>query len=329
MKVEICHNRDDWDKFVYESVHHEFLQSFVWGEFQQATGKEVLRLQIFDQGIVVGQIQGFVHNLGLGMKYLYMPRISDQRTAIRDQILNYIKDKFTFVRVEPAKGFGLAKKFEFESKKTKCRQPQHTLILDVTKSTEELLAQMHSKTRYNIRLAEKKGVEIRNDKDADIFWKLNQETIDRNKFKSHDKKYYTKMLEMDIAHQMTAYFDQTPIASYILIKYGDTMTYLHGASSDQHRSIMAPYLLQWQAIKFAQEQKCKYYDFWGIANIASEAEAGAQCFHNFCWQEDHRLSGVTRFKVGFSGEVKSYPDAFDVIFSSLKYKLYKVVKKFL
>ena len=325
MEVKNCQNKNDWEKSLNSATHHEFLQSWEWGEFQKSAGKEVLRLQVWDGSDVVGQMQGFVHNLGLRMRYLYVPRINDQRSTISDQVLNYIRDKFIFARIEPAGEFEVSGEFNFE--KIKCRQPQNTLILDITKSAEELLADMHSKTRYNIRLAEKKGVEIRNEKNIDVFWKLNQETTDRNKFKSHDKKYYAKMLEMDIAYQLTAYYEDTAIASYILIKHGDTLIYLHGTSSSQHRNVMAPYLLQWEAIKFGQEQKCKYYDFWGIAKTVSEYGEGVKCFNNFCWQEDHRLAGVTRFKVGFGGKVKSYPDAVDVIFGKTRFMVYQSLRK--
>ena len=299
----------------------EFLQSGEWGHFQQSVGKEVAYFDVGGQNI-----QGFVHKLGLGFKYLYLPRllISDFRFQI---LVDKIKDlDFSFIRIEPIEDLS---KIRSTKSVTNNRQPRTTLILDLIKSEDELLVSMHSKTRYNIRLAEKKGIEIKQEKNVDIFWKLNKQTTDRDEFKSHDKEYYESMLEMDICYQLTAYFEDEPIASNILIIYKNACTYLHGSSGDKHRNLMAPYLLQWKAMQLAKEKDCHYYDFWGVAPMLDEEKVKTTCFNNFCWTVDHKWTGVTRFKVGFGGVVKKYPQAFDIILQKNKYRLYKFIKKFL
>jgi len=187
---------------------------------------------------------------------------------------------------------------------------------------------MHPKTRYNIHLATRKGVVVKEKKDIEIFWELNKKTTERDEFKSHDKKYYQKMLEQSFCHQLIAYHNDQPIASNILIVYNGTATYLHGASGNVSRNLMAPYLLQWEGIKLAKSLGCIKYDFWGISPQAKTGEPST-CFHNFCWMLNHRWTGVTRFKAGFGGEYVEYPQAFEIPLNKFKFKLYCLAKKIL
>ncbi len=331
MEIKKCENKQEWEKsldFVQGEKKMldkaEFLQSWDWGEFQKSTGKEVLRLQIVENGGVVGQVQGFVNSLGLGIKYLYLPRLRTYDLG-HMTLIGYCKEKgFSFVRVEPVDILRLK---SYVLSPIKNRQPATTLLLDLTQTEEDLLQSMHSKTRYNIRLAEKKGVEIKLAKDVEAFWKLNEQTTGRDKFKSHDKNYYAKMLDNNFCHQLTAYYDYQPIASNLFIVYGDTCTYLHGTSSNEQRNLMAPYLLQWEGIKMAKKLGCKYYDFWGIAPVMKEGEGKMTCFNNFCWQVDHPWTGITRFKTGFGGGTREYPQAVDIVLNKFKYFIYKLARK--
>ncbi|MBU2541989.1 aminoacyltransferase, partial [Patescibacteria group bacterium] len=203
MDIKICENRQGWEELPFGSTQGkektldkaEFLQSWDWGEFQRSAGKEVIRLQIEENEVVIGRMQGFVHELGMGMKYLYLPRavISNWKLVISSDLLAFLKKKkFIFLRIESAGKLPIT---NYQLQFTKNRQPATTLLLDLEKSEEALLQQMHSKTRYNIGLAEKKSVEIKSGKDVEAFWKLNEETTGRDKFKSHNKDYYAKMLD--------------------------------------------------------------------------------------------------------------------------------------
>jgi len=325
MEIKKCENRQDWEKYNKTLNKAEFLQSWDWGEFQVTTGKKVLRLQMVENGGVVGQVQGFVYVLPLGVRYLYVPRfqISDFRFQIISDFLK--KQKFSFCRIESSERLNLQSTI-YDLQSIKNRQPKTTLILDLEKSEEELMQEMHSKTRYNIRLAEKKGVEIKSGKDIEAFWKLNEETTGRDKFKSHDKEYYRKMLDNNFCHQLTAYHDYQPISSNLFIVSGDTCTYLHGTSSNEQRNLMAPYLLQWEGIKMAKKLDCKYYDFWGIAPVMKEGEGKVTCFNNFCWQVDHAWTGITRFKTGFGGSTREYPQSVDIVLNEWKYGVYKLAR---
>ena len=174
-----------------------------------------------------------------------------------------------------------------------------TLVLDLNKTEEELLAEMKQKTRYNIKLAEKHGVKIRisdnSENDFKDFWNLAQETSKRDGFKIHPKEHYKKLLsichpeprhggakdlvnENEISVEIPRFtrndklcvklflteYQSRVIAANIAVFFGKRATYLHGASSNEYRNLMAPYLLQWEQIKEAKKRGCEIYDFWGI-----------------------------------------------------------------
>jgi lipid II:glycine glycyltransferase (peptidoglycan interpeptide bridge formation enzyme) len=275
-----------------------FLQSKEWADFQKSLGRKVWQIDS------VGVIK---HNLPFGKSYLYSPRC--RGNFLLEDFLKKIKEiakkeNAIFFKVEPTE---INKKFGL--RKSKDIQPRKTLILDITKSEQELLNQMHYKTRYNIGLAEKKGVRIKRDKNLfEDFWKLMEETTKRDGFKPHPKEYYKKMLEIPEVELFGAKFGNKIIAANIVVFYNKTAIYLHGASDYEHRNLMAPHLLQWEQIKEAKKRGCAEYDFWGI--------------------DEQKWPGVTRFKKGFGGQEVIYPGAYDLIFQPAWYKIYKLVKKF-
>ncbi|MFA4831367.1 MAG: peptidoglycan bridge formation glycyltransferase FemA/FemB family protein [Patescibacteria group bacterium] len=335
MEIKIGKNKESWNNWFLKQNGAEFLQSWEWGEFQNNAGKEALRLQVVEDGLVKAQFQGFAHKLPFGFKYLYVPRADFKNLKLETgnwklEALRYLREKdFTFMRLEPSSPIS---SFKFLISPAQNRQPQTTLVIDISSPEEKILQEMHPKTRYNIRLAEKKAVAVKKEKDSAVFWQLNEETKKRDGFRSHDKMYYQKMLELPNVFQLTAYLENKPIASNICVYFGDTFTYLHGASANAHRNLMAPYLLQWEGMKLAKSLSCKYYDFWGISpsiKCQRPGDGGKQpetCFHGLCWRADHQWIGVTRFKAGFGGFVKEYPKAVDVVFKKAGYKLYQLVR---
>lgn len=325
MELKIAENREEWDAWFLSHGNFEFLQSWEWGEFQKNTGKAVFRFQGVENEKVVCQVQGFTHPLKTRFAFFYAPRVNPSKKF--SELLKdfFKKQNILFLRFEPVSDISCPSVV-----KVKTRQPQNTLILDISKTPAQLLEEMHSKTRYNIRLAQKKEIEIKEEKNIDLFWELNEQTTKRDGFKSHDKEYYEKMMECEFVHQLNASYEGQPIASLLLIFFGKRCVYLHGASGDEHRNLMAPYLLQWCAIRLAQEMKCTEYDFWGIAPVIhTEVDANSLAFHGYKWQGNHRFAGVTRFKVGFGGEVKDYPEGVEIPVSSWQYNLYRLLKKIL
>ncbi len=321
MSIELCDNRAEWLR------SQEFLQSWDWGEFQSAVGHAPIRLQSLQDGKVAGQLQGFVHDLGWGIRYLYAPRCLEEHLDLQALGDFLKKEGIAFLRLEPQQDRSSLKAISYKLKAVNNRQPQHTLLVDLTKTEEEILAGMHAKTRYNIHLAEKKDLTISQEKNADVFWKLNQETTARDAFKSHGKEYYTELLKLPIAHQLTAFQDGVAIASHILIISGDTCTYLHGASGNTGRNLMAPYLLQWEGMKLGRSLGCARYDMWGVAPQKKQGDGTVTCFHNYCWDSTHPWTGITRFKAGFGGAPHAYPNAVDIILQPMKYRLYQLVRR--
>ncbi|OGL63340.1 hypothetical protein A2839_04830 [Candidatus Uhrbacteria bacterium RIFCSPHIGHO2_01_FULL_47_10] len=198
-------------------------------------------------------------------------------------------------------------------KKTNSIQPAHTLITNLSLSSDELLANMHEKTRYNIRLAEKKGVVIEmRTASIDEVWPVFEATASRDAFRLHGKEYYRKMIENGVAFLAIAKHENDILAANIMIDFGDTRTYLHGASSNVKRNLMAPYLLHWELMKDAKSRGMTSYDWWGVTQI--DAPAG------------HPWSGISRFKRGFGGEEVSYPDAVDVVLKPMRYAAYRFAR---
>ncbi len=304
----------------------EFVQAWDFGEFYRSIGRDVRRFSV-SVGSTTYFVQGVQQKHFLGIMYLYIPRIDLPSEAISVLASELKQRGYTFIRIEPLKVFQLP---EYFCVATHNRQPDHTLLLDVNASGEELLAHMHSKTRYNIRLAEKKGVRVTEESSADLFWQLNVMTVERDNFKNHNREYFEKLLQLPAVRQLVAWYEDTPIASVLLFQQGRTMYYFYGASANEYRNVMAPYLLQWQGMLLAKKLHCDTYDFWGIAETGEGQEReGVQCFHGLCWDTSHPLSGVTRFKVGFGGRVKAYPQAVDIVLQPVRYGIYTGIRKVL
>ncbi|MFC1678182.1 lipid II:glycine glycyltransferase FemX, partial [Patescibacteria group bacterium] len=213
-----------------------------------------------------------------------------------------------FLRFEPRNQLRI-KNYELRITKTIDVQPSKTLILDIKRPEGDILNQMHHKTRYNIRLAEKKGVIVRKalSDDFEKFWNIMEETRTRDGFRLHPKDHYEKMLDLNNMILLVAEYNNKIIAGMILSVYGDMGTYVHGASSNQYRNVMASHLLQWQAIKITKSKSCNYYDFNGI--------------------DEAKWLGVTRFKKGFGGEIIDYPGTYDLVVKQILYRFYLLLRR--
>jgi peptidoglycan pentaglycine glycine transferase (the first glycine) len=320
---EITDN-NTWKAFLEDKPVFEFLQSANWSKFSQKQGKKVICIVIkTNEKEYYTQI--IIQKIFFGLSFASLVRVdSSWNSEIFLELSTYLKKKYNcvFIRVEPVSNIEILSSIRILN-----RQWKNTLLLDIKQSEDELMAQMHSKHRYNIRLSKRKGVEIKIEKDVDIFWDLNKETKKRDNFSSHDKDYYDEMLKLENVYQYTAYFEDKPICTGIFIHTGKRFVYVHGASSNSNRNVMAPYLLQWRAILCAKECGATEYDFGGIAEKKEEGFGVTTCFHTLCWDPVDKLSGVTRFKAGFGGYVLQYGDAFEYVLRPLWYKLFCLAKK--
>lgn len=196
--------------------------------------------------------------------------------------------------------------------------PARTLFLDLRADLESLAAGLHPKTRYNIRLAEKKGVVIREIKqasrqDRDEWWRLLNLTGARDGFHLHQRDHYEKMLNLnalmkqDLIRLFFAELDGRKIAAGLWSFFGARATYLHGASDHQFRAVMAPGYLHWTVIKQARQEGLSCYDFYGL--------------------DDQKWPGVSRFKRGFGGQEFAYSGTWDVIFKPVAYHFYQGLRQ--
>jgi len=199
-------------------------------------------------------------------------------------------------------------------------QPPRTIIIDIKGSEEEILARMKQKTRYNIRLAEKKGVTIRAWDNIESFHKMMLLTGGRDGFGVHSLEYYRRVYDLLHPKQMgellLAEYDGKPLAALFVARNGNRAYYLYGASTDDERNRMPTYLLQWEAMKWAKARGCEEYDLWGVPDEdESTLEADFEKRHDGLW-------GVYRFKRGFGGELKRAAQAMDRVYNPLLYWAY-------
>lgn len=344
MNIELIDKEDyqkEWNKFVIEnSSPADFLQSWQWGEFRQKKlGEKILRLAIFDQKKIITTAQFIYQPLAFNKYYLFCPRgplINNQYQFknILLLIINEIKkiarqEKIIFIRFEPIKdNFNLLEQPKFL---THYKNPSTSLLLDLNFSEEEILKSMHPKWRYNIKLAEKRGVHIdynQTDK-TDFFYNLLEETAVRNNIKIFSKKYYQSLFNYfyhstDLYNPIkialfTAKYQNKILAAILVIGFGDTATYLHGGSSNEKKEFMPNHAIQWQAIRWAKKNGYKWYDFWGIA------ENNQKAIKKNPW------AGLSHFKQGFvnqkTGKKIDYPACSDYIINKKWYALFSLAKK--
>jgi lipid II:glycine glycyltransferase (peptidoglycan interpeptide bridge formation enzyme) len=312
-----------------EESRKYFLQSKKWRDFQLIVGNETFELE--DDSFQASIIK---HNLPIVGSYFYIPRglFFKNRNKINKESLGRIiqlakKNKASWIRVDflEKKDLLIFKK-NIDQKIVNSphdMQPREIFKINISKNEEELLVDMKAKTRYNIRLAKKKGVKIKVystensnfDKVLNTFFDMLNETTKRKGITAHSNDYYRKMFNSLSSENIKLYvakYKNEIIAANINIFFGDTVTYLHGATSDRYRNVMAPFLLQWEAILDAKNKKFHFYDFGGVK---TSDKSGS-------W------SGITRFKMGFSKnqESQKFIGSYDIILRNYYYVIYNILR---
>ena len=282
------------------------LQTWEWGEFREKWGNEVVRLS-FGQ-IMFHRIPFTSYKIGTFEK-----GPAPTRTML-DELRTLGKEKnLIFIKLEPnqQRTNELTKLMRNNScVRGKTLFTPTTFWVDLTKSEEELLASFHSKTRYNIRLAQRKGVTVEEDNSDQAFEKylsLMTETVSRQGFYAHNKRYHQLMweaLKNKIAHLIVAKYRGEIIASWILFAYDGVLYYPYGASSSNpnHYRLMPSALLMWEAIRFGKKLGLKTFDLWG-------REEG---------------KGFTKFKEGYNPKVIEFLGTWDLVINLPLYLIYRV-----
>jgi lipid II:glycine glycyltransferase (peptidoglycan interpeptide bridge formation enzyme) len=197
-------------------------------------------------------------------------------------------------------------------------QFRNTVLIDLSATEEEMLARMKPKTRYNTRLAEKKGVSVRAGTRADLpaLYKMYAETSVRDGFVIRDEEYYMTVWNLFMQSQqptvlpLVAEVDGDAVAGIFLFMFGGRAYYVYGMSRNAHREKMPTYLLQWEAMKIAKAKGCDAYDLWGAPEVFDESDS---------------MWGVYRFKEGLGGEVVRTLGAYDFAPNRVLYMLYSEV----
>ena len=199
-------------------------------------------------------------------------------------------------------------------------QPPRTIIIDLEKPENDILLSMRQKTRYNIHLAEKKGVVVRSWADIPSFHKMLSSTGRRDDFNIHSLAYYQRAYDLFSSNGscelLVAQYESMPLAALMVFSKGKRAWYLYGASTDLERSRMPAYLLQWEAMQWAKKQGCLEYDLWGIPDEPEET------LEEKFTDKKTGLWGVYRFKRGFGGDVKRASQALDKVYKPWLYQLY-------
>lgn len=309
---------ENWNKFILNDSSRSrsglFLQSWEWGEFQKSVGRKVRRYQnenLLAQ-VVSHSLPGAFYGWDLYRGPIFKKSgIRNLESEITNAIIYDLKNTSgIFLHIEPNSKI-LNSKFQILNSPN--RQPQHTLIVDLRKHEELLLSEMREKTRYNIKIAERHNVIVKENAPIKDFLKLMKETTMRDKFSAHPDSYYKNMLETSLKIKLfVAYHENDALAASVVIFFGDTATYLHGASSNEKRNLMAPYLLHWEIIRGTKADGYNFYDFWGITPENDPK---------------HAWAGITRFKKGFGGEIVVMPEAMELPLRPNFYKLYTLAKR--
>lgn len=306
------------------------LQSWVWGEFKSRWGWSAQRLTLSLPGQdekTMAAAQVLKREVPrLSGSILYVPKgplFTNGEGQLRQRLLFALeqlahKEKAIFIKIDPeiVRYWGVEKdresaagaQFIEELQRRGWRfsddqiQFRNSVELDLTKSEDDLLAAMKSKTRYNIRLAGRKEICVRQGtaKDFPAIAVMYQETARRDGFAIRPLDYYldawNSFYNAGMALPLLAEFEGSPVAAVILVRFGDRAIYMYGASTDRERKRMPNYLLQWEAIRWAKSVGCTTYDFWGAPDAFVETDP---------------LWGVWRFKDGFQGDVVWHIGAWD------------------
>jgi peptidoglycan pentaglycine glycine transferase (the first glycine) len=332
-------SRQEWDGLV-ERMSGQVLQSWAWGEFKSLFGWKPLRL-IAGAGDEASAAQVLFRSLpGQLWTTAYVPKgplldptrpsssaeglLSGLHAACRQR-------RAIFLKVEPhwqdeARTHAWLQAHGFAAS-PQTVQPRRTVLVDLTADEQAILAQMKPKTRYNVRLAQRRGVSVQQGsvRDLQAFYRLLQITGRRDGFGIHTEAYYTQAYQLLAAQGAAALFEAqyegSVLGALMVVAWGKHAWYMYGASSDEERARMPNHVLQWEAMRWAKARGCEAYDLWGIPDVdenaigpdIAQAEEGGALSTG--------LGGLYRFKRGFGGREVRYVGAYDFVYNRPLYFL--------
>ena len=319
------------EKAIFNAVVTHPLQSYEWGEFREKSGIKVIRRGFFEHDKLIEGVQLTIHpipktNFTIG----YLPKGTMPTQEIIAELRKIGKENnCIFIQLEP----NIESKYVQHLQLTKLNlQPsahplftKYTFVLDLTKSEDELLDAMHPKARYNIKVAKKHGVVVKEDNSEKAFeryWELTEETTRRQHFYAHTKHYHKLQWETFshdtnhkelTSHLFTASYEGTILTTLLFFVFQETLYYPYGASSNEHRNVMHSNLAMWEGIRFGKKLGLKKFDMWGAMGPNPNPHDPWFGFHTF--------------KQRFGPKHVEFVGSYDLIINPLLYQGYKVADK--
>ena len=313
------------------AVNHP-LQTFDWGEFREKTGVKTIRRGLFDNGNMLTGFQLTIHPVPPTKFTIgYLPKGEQPTSEILDELYKIgQQENCIFIQLEP----NIMKNqtaFKMPNTKYQILNSAHPLftkysfVLDLTKSEDELLKNMHPKARYNIKVAQKHNViveEDNSDKAFEKYLKLTRETTTRQGFYAHTEKYHRlqwgtlshKLNKNQLSsHLLVAKYNEKILTAWILFVFKDILYYPYGASSSENREVMASNLMMWEAIRFGKKLGLKKFDMWGALGPNPDTKDPWYGFHNF--KEKYGPAHV------------EFVGSYDLVINPPIYQIYKIADK--
>jgi len=327
--LELVEDRERWNEAVAGLPNAHVLQSYEWGEFKGRHGWQPSRLLLVRDGELLATASALLRRLPRGpWGVMYVPKGPAVEYSDLESLTAVLaglerlggERRAIFVKIDPdvgAERSDVRKLLEGRGWRASAEQIQfrNTMLIDLRQSEEDLLSAMKAKWRYNIRLAQRKGVEVYQGwvDDLPLLYEMYTTTSARDEFIIRPFSYYADawgtFLNGGLAQLLLARFEGQVLGGLVLFHFGDKAWYMYGASSDRHRQLMPNHLLQWEAMRWAKAHGCISYDMWGAPEVLDEKDP---------------MWGVFRFKEGFGGEFTTYLGSFDFPVSRPLYWLYMV-----
>lgn len=329
------------EKEQYNNVVKHIIQSWEWGDAKEATGKKVFKYGFFDSTNMMDGFQLSLHPLPAPLNswnIAYLPKC----TLPNEDMLQSLKifgekHNCIYIKLEP-NIYGPSKDPNVQNYLKSTREQllstrnveviqgkelftKYNFLLDITKTDEQLLADMHEKTRYNIGLAQRKGVQVqeRTDEDAfKVFLKLYFETTKRQGYYGHDEFYHRKIWETlrknDMARLLISSYENVPTSAWLLTNFHNTLYYQYGGSTTKFRNVMSSNLIAWSAIQLGKRMGLTTLDLWGAMSSNPNPVDPWYGFH--------------RFKEGYGPTHIEYLGTYDIVINPSMYKIYNQLDKY-
>ena len=315
-------NASEWDAFLKDHPEAHLLQNSAWGELKSDFGWEVIHVRVENCGAQV-----LFKALPLGFRVAYIPKgpVGKNWNLLWPELHHICQTKkVVFLKVDPDawedSGELISSQMAGFNKVNRTIQPRRTIVVSLDGSEEAWLDRMKQKTRYNIRLAQRKEVIVHSSNDVQTFHKMMLLTGSRDKFGVHSIEYYQRayslFASLGLCNLLQADVNGTPVAGLMAFVFGKRSWYFYGASTDEARNHMPTYLLQFEAMRWAAQKGASEYDLWGVPDVDE-----SKLEENFSNKSDG-LWGVYRFKRGFGGRLLRSVPPYDYVYIPWLYNFY-------